>query len=463
MRSAQIVLSMILAGVLLLAGCQQQQEPISKDKNEVKAEEQRNEKSYSLTGQEMEKEPAGEFYEKYIKDKTDAGQEQYQAAADKAVASYMDMIEKEDTSDWDEKNWAQSIVTSFRTDVSDVIQPIKEFKVEYHELKMPDGRLLQDVDEEELEEEPDQVNVAVLIDGSGSMKADVPGGNKMMLAKSSIQQFAKDLPEGVQLSLTAFGHKGTGSDEDKMLSCSSIETVYPLEAYQEEKFNNSMEKFGASGWTPLGAAIKQAADELLKASDEHTKTVIYVVSDGIETCDGNPVQAAKEAKEAISELQVNIIGFDVGSKEDQQLKEVAKAGGGEYSAVSNKQELSDEITNKWKDNMSKTTWRFWFAGNLNSINWASVGMSNELRSLQNQFINRRNAERDLMTSVLNELVEKEKMDLDTNSSVIDLLYEREEALKEYGDGILNEKHEEIYDTADSLKRKLKHVTEDMDL
>lgn len=75
------------------------------------------------------------------------------------------------------------------------------------------------------EGENNQVNVAILLDASGSMKEKVDGQVKMELAKESIQRFVAELPEGTQVSLRVFGHK---EGKSKQESCQSSETVYPL-------------------------------------------------------------------------------------------------------------------------------------------------------------------------------------------------------------------------------------------
>lgn len=460
----------LLSVYLGLIGCQQnEKKPIEKeeakaveaDTKEKKVEIE--EAAYSLNGEEIEKEPAGELFQKYIGEKEFADNEEYSKAVEEAVAEFMKEIDARDTKDWSAEQWAKSIIVNLRTDVSGTVQPLKDFEVKYDELKLPDGKLLQDVSEEELNEEAEEVNVAILIDASGSMKADVPGGNKMALAKSSVNQFSESLPENVNVSLTVFGHKGTGSDKDKKLSCESIENVYSLNTYDQKDFSDALEEFNASGWTPLASAIQQAEKDLKKASDKQTKTFIYVVSDGVETCDGDPVQAAKDAKKSLTDLQINIIGFDVDDEADRQLKEVANAGDGKYTSVKNKQELDDEITKNWKESMGKTTWRFWLVGNSNNINWASVGMSNELRGLENNHITSRNRELDRMNAALNELLSKDLVDLNTKFAISDLIYERTNAIKEHADSIQSEKHNEIFDTADDLREKIEHVTKDLDL
>lgn len=461
---------MMIIACMALVGCQQSEKKSVGKKEEKAAESHLQQKkaeeekaTYSLNAEEIEKEPSGNLFQKYIGEKELSDNDKYSKAAEEAVAKYMEEIKSRDTKDWDAKQWAASIIASLRTDVRNTIQPIKDLEVKYNELKLPDGRLLQDVSEDELNEEADKVNVAVLIDASGSMKADVSGGNKMALAKSSIKQFSESLPENVNVSLSVFGHKGTGSDQDKKLSCESIETVYPLKAYDQKEFAEALNKFNASGWTPLASAIQQAEKELKAASEEQTKTFMYVVSDGIETCDGDPVKAAENAKNSLTDLQIHIIGFDVDDEADRQLKEVARAGGGEYTSVKNKQELDEQVTKNWKESMGKTTWRFWLAGNINTINWASVGMANELRGLENNHITSRNRELERMNDALNKLLEDDLIDVNTKMAVSDLIYERTNVIKEHADAIKSEKHNEIFDTADSLKEKINHVTEDLDL
>ena len=139
-----------------------------------------------------------------------------------------------------------------------------------------------------------KMNVAILLDASGSMGGQVPGGIKMDLAKKAIKKFSSSLPEGVNVSLIVYGHKGTGSSKDKELSCGSIETVYPLGSYDEGRFQQALDHFKPKGWTPLGAAIETAKRDLQQETGENVQNIIYVVSDGVETCGGDPVKAAKE-------------------------------------------------------------------------------------------------------------------------------------------------------------------------
>ena len=207
--------------------------------------------------------------------------------------------------------------------------------------ELPDGA-------DQVETKQKKMNVIVLMDASGSMKGQVSGGVKMDLAKETIASFMEQIPGEANISLMAYGHTGTGKDSDKAASCSAIESVYPLKPYQSPAFNESMNSFDASGWTPLAGAINKAHQLLQSYNTDEYHNVVYIVSDGIETCDGDPVQEAKKLQDANIKAKVNIIGFDVDDKGQNQLKQVAQAGGGDYATVRDKSELETLILKKWR-------------------------------------------------------------------------------------------------------------------
>ncbi|MGE6257673.1 hypothetical protein ACQKCU_07130 [Heyndrickxia sporothermodurans] len=182
--------------LLLIVGCSHTEstsnhDAPSKTEKPGKQKDEKSESTYSLVGDEIEKEPGGELFQKYIESKEFADQNEYADAEAAAVDHYIQSIKKVNTKNWDADKWAQSIVTNFRTEYKKTIQPMRDLEIKYKELKLPDGRLLQDVSEEEFDSQPKKVNIALLLDASGSMKANVPGGNKMKLAKASLNTFSK--------------------------------------------------------------------------------------------------------------------------------------------------------------------------------------------------------------------------------------------------------------------------------
>lgn len=255
---------------------------------------------------------------------------------------------------------------------------------------------------------PDQqtVNVAILLDSSGSMAAEVSGGQKMELAKSAIQKYASDLPEGSNIMLRVYGHEGTGTNADKAMSCASNEVVYDLGVYDEQKFTDSLDQFAPAGWTPLAGAIEAAEEDLKAQKGENVRNVIYVVSDGIETCGGDPVAAAASLSESDIQAEVNIIGFDVDNEGQKQLEEVAKAGKGQYKSVYSESELNDYLEQEY----SRLYWEWLSWGNDRKLEILS--QSNDiyfdLLAASNDVNSRILASNNMMSSIRYDLIELEK-------------------------------------------------------
>ncbi|SFS47221.1 vWA domain-containing protein [Marininema halotolerans] len=219
-------------------------------------------------------------------------------------------------------------------------------------------------------------NIAILLDSSGSMSSQVSGGQKMTVAKEAVQEFADKAPKEAMVSLIAYGHKGSNRQADKKKSCKAIETLYPLSTINKSEFNTALSSLKPTGWTPLAGAIRQAKDAFASKGIDQSDNVVFVVSDGLETCGGNPAKEAKKLAEANIKATVNIIGFDVNNKEQQQLKEVAEAGGGAFFKAQSKEDLQDYF-NKQYDDM----WQKWIDYKNNAIENNLDQNSDKTRSL----------------------------------------------------------------------------------
>ncbi len=180
--------------------------------------------------------------------------------------------------------------------------------------------------------------VVIAIDASGSMAGRVGGQTKMSAARAAAESFIASLPDNVEVGLLAFGHRGDNTESGRERSCAAVDTIYPLGAVNRDRIANAMQGFEATGWTPLASAINKAGGSF-SSSDSPGSQVVYVVSDGEETCGGDPVSAARALNESDVQAVVNIIGFDLKASDRAQLRAVAKAGGGEFVEANTPSEL----------------------------------------------------------------------------------------------------------------------------
>ncbi|WP_080843679.1 vWA domain-containing protein [Cytobacillus gottheilii] len=303
--------------------------------------------------------------------------------------------------------------------------------------ELPDG-------EDEVTTKQKKVNALVLLDASGSMNEALEGQTKMDLAKAAIEGFVEQIPDEANVSLISYGHVGTSANSEKAKSCAAVETVYPLAAYQKEKFTNSLQSFQASGWTPLAGAIQKAGEILQAYPSEDYYNQVYIVSDGVETCDGDPVAAAKELQNQNIKATVNIIGFDVDNEGQQQLRQVADSGGGEYITVDNPAQLEVEMTKKWQPTLGQLWWTQGVTLN------ETVEAMERMNDIYSPLYNASNSEINRIKHGIRFLSNEELISIEVKDEVNELadsLYElREEhfsALKETKEEEREQAHEEI--------------------
>lgn len=212
----------------------------------------------------------------------------------------------------------------------------------------------------------ENLNVVVILDASGSMANEEGNGTRMDAAKNAIHQFVKALPQEANVGLRIYGHKGTGEVGDQALSCKSSELIYPISAYDEAGFNEALKKATPAGWTPIGYALDEAQKDLASFKGENNTNIIYLVSDGISTCEDDPVTAAKSLYDSDITPIVNVIGFNVDQEAQKQLQEIADVTEGSYENVTDAQGLQEEL-NKANDIALK--WKQWKTSEEGWINY----------------------------------------------------------------------------------------------
>jgi len=190
----------------------------------------------------------------------------------------------------------------------------------------------------DLEPKSTPTRVIVMIDGSGSMAGQMGGRSKLELARAATLGFVDGLPATVQASLLVFGQQGDNRQAGKAKSCSAVDVLAPMST-DRSRLRTALSQVRAVGWTPLAAGLERA-QALLAASATPGQQVIYVVSDGEETCDGDPVAVARRINSGGARAIVNVIGFDLPSNQATKLAAVASAGGGEFVNLPNEGELA---------------------------------------------------------------------------------------------------------------------------
>ncbi|MBD2705482.1 VWA domain-containing protein [Spirosoma sp. BT702] len=181
------------------------------------------------------------------------------------------------------------------------------------------------------------VNTLLLFDASGSMAARLGTQTRMSLAKASLTRYVTGVPEAVRLGLLVYGHRGTNQESGKAESCAGISLLAPIGSLKEAGIQNTLSQFKPTGWTPIAAALLEARKSFQGLEGKHNR--IIIVSDGLETCGGDPVAVARQLHESGLEVNIDVIGLHVPGSDAQQLRKIAQAGGGYYYDARSQREL----------------------------------------------------------------------------------------------------------------------------
>ncbi|TIR59665.1 MAG: VWA domain-containing protein [Mesorhizobium sp.] len=170
--------------------------------------------------------------------------------------------------------------------------------------------------------------VIIILDASGSMWAQIDGKPKLEIARESLRTVLQSVPGDDEIGFMAYGHRQKGS-------CADIELIVPPQAGSAAA--DSMKFLGK---TPLTAAVKQAAEALKYTED---KATVVLITDGLETCGGDPCALGKELKETGVDFTADVVGFGLTADEGRQIACLAENTGGKYIQASDEKALQQAL------------------------------------------------------------------------------------------------------------------------
>ena len=181
--------------------------------------------------------------------------------------------------------------------------------------------------------------IEYILDVSGSMNALSGGEKRIDAAKKSLTSMVQGIPDGTVVALRLYSHRVPPAD--KANSCKDTELVIPFGPINKPQFLGVVNGVNPLGQTPIAYSLEQAANDFQLGADE-AQTII-LVSDGEESCGGDPVAVAKALIAKGFKLKINVIGFDVDANAKNQLAAIASATGGQYFDVKDSSSLTGTL------------------------------------------------------------------------------------------------------------------------
>jgi hypothetical protein len=159
-----------------------------------------------------------------------------------------------------------------------------------------------------------QVEVEFIVDGSGSMAGIVAGQSKILSSKEAMHAILGGLPDtisGADIGLRVYGHRSPKAKHD----CQDTHLDVPLSGVNRAAVTKVLGGVVPTGYTPIALSLEAAAKDFRKDGDR----IVVLVTDGIESCGGDPCATSEQLVKAGAFQKPYVVGFAVSEEEKAKL------------------------------------------------------------------------------------------------------------------------------------------------
>jgi hypothetical protein len=167
-------------------------------------------------------------------------------------------------------------------------------------------------------------NLEIILDLSGSMTLPLGKSTRIATARDVLRRVLAKVPADFNVGLRFYGHR-FGSRQRE--TCTDTELVAPIQRLDRARLLSLIDHTQPRGETPLVYSVLQTVTDLKPLSGGS----VVLVTDGEESCNGDPTAAARQLKDAGLDITLNIVGFTLTGKEvERQLTAFSESTGGHY-------------------------------------------------------------------------------------------------------------------------------------
>lgn len=172
------------------------------------------------------------------------------------------------------------------------------------------------------------IAVQFILDASGSMGASAGHDTKMEVARNAFINALDVIEEAdISASLRAYGFDAS-VEHTAAASCPNTAQLTGFVSGDLTELRTAADGLSPYGYTPIAASLEAAANDLMAV--EARERLIVLLSDGEETCDGDPVAMAETIRGRDINVSAYVVGFDLDTEQAAQMRAVAEAAGGRY-------------------------------------------------------------------------------------------------------------------------------------
>ncbi len=152
---------------------------------------------------------------------------------------------------------------------------------------------------------PEKSRLLFVLDGSGSMRAEWNGESRWEMAKKVMGEIIDSLKVNskVEIGLRVYGHQF----DRNLKNCQDSKLEIGFAPNNHKAVVDRLASITPQGTTPIAYSLEQAANDFPPNSD--TRNIIVMITDGIESCEGDPCAISQGLQKNSVYLRPFIVGL----------------------------------------------------------------------------------------------------------------------------------------------------------
>lgn len=155
-----------------------------------------------------------------------------------------------------------------------------------------------------------KTRILFVLDGSGSMSAQMDQSDRMSIAKKLMTKLVDSLRqvENLELALRVFGHTVPITRKD----CKDTRLEVPFRPYNHKELITKLNAVTPLGYTLIANSLLESAGDF---PADKSRNIIILITDGLEECDGDPCAVSEALQKKGIVLRPFIIGIGANSEQ----------------------------------------------------------------------------------------------------------------------------------------------------
>ncbi|MFD2515044.1 VWA domain-containing protein [Pontibacter locisalis] len=190
-----------------------------------------------------------------------------------------------------------------------------------------------------------KTRILFLLDASGSMLAKWENSDRMNVAKNLLAHLVDSLEryENLEVALRVYGHQSGRERND----CKDTKLEVPFAEENSESIKKKLDQIVPRGNTPITYSLLQSAGDF---PADKSRNVIILITDGLESCGGDPCAVSLALQKKRIFLRPFIIGIGIAPEFEQQLSCI-----GQYFNAADVKTFENVLTEIVTQTLSETT------------------------------------------------------------------------------------------------------------